>query len=83
MAFTLRERQLLGIQGLLPPCVITPEQQMKRVMANFHRWTNDLDKYIYLMSLQVCNYNGAGNLPVTYSVRTSPATNSGKVWLGS
>ena len=55
MAFTLRERQLLGIQGLLPPCVITPEQQMKRVMANFHRWTNDLDKYIYLMSLQVCN----------------------------
>jgi len=52
MAFTLRERQILGIQGLLPPCVITPEQQMKRVMANFHRWTNDLDKYIYLMSLQ-------------------------------
>ena len=53
MAFTLRERQVLGIHGLLPPCVISPEQQMKRVMANFHRWGNDLDKYIYLMSLQV------------------------------
>lgn len=52
MAFTLKERQILGIHGLLPPCVITPEQQMKRVMANFHRWDNDLDRYIYLMSLQ-------------------------------
>ena len=52
MAFTLRERQLMGIHGLLPPVVFTPEEQASRVLANIRRWGDDLDKYIYLCALQ-------------------------------
>lgn len=53
MCFTLRERQLLGLQGLLPPNIITQDQQVYFVMQNFYRWDNDLDRFIYMMSLQV------------------------------
>lgn len=52
MAFTLKERQLLGIHGLLPPRVMDQAEQSIAVMENFNRWENDLDRYIYLMSLQ-------------------------------
>ncbi len=52
LAFTIEERQLLGVHGLLPPCVHTPEQQLFVVMQNFYRQDNDLDRYIYLMGLQ-------------------------------
>lgn len=50
-AFTIKERQVLGIHGLLPPAVRTQDEQMAIVMENFKRWDNDLDRYIYLMSL--------------------------------
>ncbi len=50
-AFTIRERQILGIHGLLPPAVRTSQQQMMLVMQNFYRWDNDLDRFIYLMGL--------------------------------
>lgn len=53
MCFTLRERQLLGLHGLLPPNIITQDQQVYFVMQNFYRWDNDLDRFIYMMSLQV------------------------------
>lgn len=52
MCFTLKERQLLGIHGLLPPGIINQDQQVYVVMQNFYRWDNDLDRYIYMMSLQ-------------------------------
>ena len=52
MAFSLKERQILGIHGLLPPCVISQEQQIERVLKNFRRYQNDLDKYVYMVSLQ-------------------------------
>jgi hypothetical protein len=51
MAFTIEERQLLGIQGLLPPAVLTQEIQSLRIMTNLMRET-DLDKYIELINLQ-------------------------------
>ena len=51
-AFSIQERQLLGIHGLLPPCVHTPQQQSFIVLQNFYRLDNDLDRYIYLMGLQ-------------------------------
>ncbi|OWF52459.1 NADP-dependent malic enzyme-like [Mizuhopecten yessoensis] len=51
-AFTLEERQLMGIQGLLPSCVINQDQQMTRVMANFHNRKSDVDRYVYLMALK-------------------------------
>jgi hypothetical protein len=37
MAFTLEERQHMGIHGLLPPAVLSQEIQTLRVMANIHR----------------------------------------------
>ncbi|KAH3724937.1 hypothetical protein DPMN_050764 [Dreissena polymorpha] len=52
MCFTLKERQLLGPQGLLPPAILTPEQEVYFVMQNSYRWDNDLDRYIYMRSLQ-------------------------------
>ncbi|XP_050392097.1 NADP-dependent malic enzyme [Patella vulgata] len=52
MGFTLKERQLMGIHGLLPPALLDQDGQVYQVMQNFHRWENNLDRYIYLMSLQ-------------------------------
>ena len=50
-AFTLEERQILGIHGLLPPCVSTQEIQCKRVYAELQRKADDLQRYIQLMAL--------------------------------
>ena len=51
-AFTERERDALGLRGLLPPRVFSMEEQIVRVLANLRRKTNDLEKYIYLTTLQ-------------------------------
>lgn len=53
MAFNLRERQMLGIHGLMPPAVITQEDQVERVMKNLDLQPNDLARYIQLSALQV------------------------------
>ena len=52
MAFTIEERQLLGLQGLLPPAVLCQEVQSLRIMTNFMREQSDLDRYIDLINLQ-------------------------------
>lgn len=52
MAFTVEERQLLGIQGLIPPAVLTQDVQVLRIMTNFKREQSDLDRYIDLINLQ-------------------------------
>ena len=51
MGFKLKERQILGIHGLLPPAVFTQKEQASRVYANIKHWTNNLDTYIYLSAL--------------------------------
>ena len=51
-AFTLEEREALGLKGFLPPRVHTMEEQVHRVLGNLRRKPNDLEKYIYLTSLQ-------------------------------
>lgn len=51
-AFTEAERDALGIRGLLPPEVHILEDQIIRVMGNYHRKTSDLEKYIFLVALQ-------------------------------
>jgi malate dehydrogenase (oxaloacetate-decarboxylating)(NADP+) len=54
-AFTEEERRALGLEGLLPPYVNSLETQVIRVMENFHKKPTDLERYIYLMSLQARN----------------------------
>ncbi|KAF0767616.1 NADP-dependent malic enzyme-like [Aphis craccivora] len=55
MAFSIEERQSLGIHGLLPPRVKTQDEQVKHALANIERFSDDLNKYIYLMGLQERN----------------------------
>ncbi len=50
-AFTARERDELGILGLLPPAIFTIEQQLPRVIESFSAKETPLEKYIYLASL--------------------------------
>ena len=54
-AFTEKERDELGLRGLLPPGVLDIEKQVLRVMDNFRRKPNELEKFIQLTSLQERN----------------------------
>jgi malate dehydrogenase (oxaloacetate-decarboxylating)(NADP+) len=56
-AFTEAERDRLGLRGLLPARVSTQEGQMARVLENIRRKTSDIEKYIFLISLQDRNEN--------------------------
>lgn len=56
-AFTEAERDALGLRGLLPPRITSQEQQLARVLSNLRRKSTDLEKYIYLISLQERNEN--------------------------
>lgn len=51
-AFTEQEREAFGLQGLLPPRVATLEQQVARIMENFYKKPNALEKYIFMLSLE-------------------------------
>ena len=51
-AFTEKEREILGIRGLLPPRVHSMEEQVSRTLENFRRKPNDIEKYIFMISLQ-------------------------------
>ena len=50
-AFSDQEREVLGLRGLLPPHVATQDEQLARVLENFHRLQTPLSKYIMLSSL--------------------------------
>lgn len=54
-AFTDKERDALGLRGLLPPRVHTIEDQVDRVLENFRKQPTDLAKYIFLIGLQSRN----------------------------
>ncbi len=51
-AFTDRERDALGLRGLLPPRVFTLAEQVERSLAAVRRKSDALEKYIYLTNLQ-------------------------------
>jgi len=51
-AFTDEERDRLGLRGLLPPRILTQDQQVAKVLENFGEKTSPLEKYIDLVSLQ-------------------------------
>jgi malate dehydrogenase (oxaloacetate-decarboxylating) len=50
-AFTRRERDELGLHGLVPPAVCTIQQQMVRTYENYQAKTSNMEKFIYLTSL--------------------------------
>ncbi len=50
-AFSEGERDALGLRGLLPPHVCTPEQQVQRVLENFRRQSTPLEKFMNLTAL--------------------------------
>ncbi len=51
-AFPEDERAAFHLHGLLPPGVMTIEQQLARTYESFRAKTTDLERYIYLASLQ-------------------------------
>ena len=51
-AFTLEERDALGLTGLLPTGVTTLEGQLRRVYAQYLEQANDLRKWVYLANLR-------------------------------
>ncbi len=51
MAFTERERDALGLRGLLPPHVLSQDEQAARALAHIRRQPTDLEKYIELNAL--------------------------------
>lgn len=51
-AFTPEERRDLGLMGLLPPHVAMMDEQLVRTYENYRRKDTDLERYIFLASLQ-------------------------------
>ena len=54
-AFTQKEREELGFEGLLPPVVVTLENQVKRLYTGFSDQTSDIAKYQFLRAVQERN----------------------------
>ncbi len=54
-AFTLTERALLGLDGLLPARVESIGEQCERVREKFDRLHDDLERHIYLRALHDTN----------------------------
>jgi len=51
-AFTAKERDALGLRGLLPPHVANQDEQVARILENFERLHTPLSKYILVAALQ-------------------------------
>ena len=49
--FSQKERDALGLRGLLPATQLTIQAQAERVLTNLRRLPNDLDKYVALNAL--------------------------------
>ncbi|EOP75642.1 NAD-dependent malic enzyme [Bacillus cereus] len=51
LAFTKQERKDLGLEGILPPTVLTLEEQVKRAYRQFKEQPNNLRKNVWLNDL--------------------------------
>jgi malate dehydrogenase (oxaloacetate-decarboxylating)(NADP+) len=51
-AFSEEERDALKLRGLLPPKVLTQDQQVAKVLESVRSKTSPIEQYIYLLSLQ-------------------------------
>jgi len=72
IAFSWRERESLGLTGLLPYRVSTQRQMVDRVMANVERLPRDIDRYMLLSSLQERNERLFFHTVVTHIERILP-----------
>ena len=54
-AFTMDERDHLGLRGLLPPSVETIEQQVDRCYEQFNSKRSDVEKWVFLSQLHDSN----------------------------
>ncbi len=52
IAFTEKERDALGLRGLLPARVSSQEEQVSRALENLRAKPSDLERYIFLIALQ-------------------------------
>jgi malate dehydrogenase (oxaloacetate-decarboxylating)(NADP+) len=50
-AFTRLERDQYGLRGLLPHAVSTQQKQLERIMEGLRRQEDNLERYVFLMSL--------------------------------
>ena len=71
-AFTQGERDALGLQGLLPPRVLSMEEQLLRVRHNFDAKASAIEKYIFLVSLQDRNETLFYRLVVDHLIEMLP-----------
>ena len=71
-AFTPRERAALRLEGLLPPRQLTLDQQIDRALAQFRSKDSDLEKYIFLTSLQQRNETQFFRMLVDHLEETMP-----------
>ena len=53
LGYSLIERQVFGIHGLLPPRIKTQEEQIELGKYCIAKASTDLDKYLFLADLQV------------------------------
>jgi malate dehydrogenase (oxaloacetate-decarboxylating)(NADP+) len=51
-AFSEDERDRLGLRGLLPPRILTQDQQVAKVLENCRAIGNPLQQHVYMISLQ-------------------------------
>ena len=54
-AFTLEQRDALGLRGLIPPAVNSIDDQVRRCYGQFQMQPTNLAKYVYLNTLQDLN----------------------------
>ena len=55
IAFTRKERMQLGVQGLLPYAVVTPDALVERAIQGLRALPTNIDRYMALSSLQERN----------------------------
>merc|ERR1711936_1088332 len=76
LAFTIQERQTLGIHGLLPPRVTTQDEAADHAMRNLRRFEDPLNKYMYMVDLlerderlfyKVLSENTEELMPIVYT----------------
>src|SRR5680860_1075377 len=52
LAFSKKEREELGLRGLLPYSIVSQDIQIKRVMEGIKRKASDIERYLLLSALQ-------------------------------